>query len=458
MSPKERIALWSVIAAVLLTVIKVVVGVITNSLGVISEALHSGIDLIAAFATLFAVMRSDLPPDPGHLYGHGKIENLSSLIETILLFATAAGVVYEAFDRLFISQATVSVGWFALLVMVISIIVNYSRSKVMYRTAKKYKSQALEADAAHFSADLITSIVVIVGIVPTAFGFSFADPLAAIGVAAIIVLIGYRIGRKSIDTLMDASPPGMVKLINEESRKVDGVQKVGRIRVRESGSRTFIDINVFIDKVLPLEVAHKVTEDLTKRIQSVIPDSDVIVHAEPLSIESSNLVVRIREESSNFPDIKNIHNIRIFEIDKKLHIDFHIEIEGNLSLIKAHDLSTDLESRVKALSASITEVSSHVEPIDGGVVNVDRDSDAGKILREKLEMLITEYPEIKCLNKIEINKVGDKFNLTLNCAFKGNITVNEAHKIADQLESSIRSKIAGINNVSIHLEPDSSNV
>jgi cation diffusion facilitator family transporter len=405
--------------------------------------------------TLYAVMKADVAPDSGHLYGHGKLENLSSLVETFLLFVTAIWIVYEALERLFV-PSPVDVSIWAILVMIISAAVNYSRSKVMYTAARKYKSQALEADAVHFKADLITSLVVIAGIIPVALGYagSLPDTLAAIVVAAIIVPIGFRIGKKSVDALMDAAPPGLVKLISEEAKTVEGIEKIGRIRVRESGSKTFIDINVSIDKVLPLEVAHSVTETLTSRIQSVIPDSDVMVHAEPHAVQSKNLVVRIRQESADMPEIKNIHSIHVYEIDKKLCVDFHIEVDGNLPLAKAHEISNKLEERVTRLDPAISSVSSHVEPLDEGIMNGEVDNVSYGIVKETIEEVVKGYPEIKCFKKLNVRKVAEKLTVTLECHFNNEITVNDAHRIADQLEDSIRARINGIDSVYIHLEPE----
>jgi len=452
MSPKKWAAFSSLLVAILLTVLKIVVGIATNSLAIISEALHSGIDLIAAAMTLFAVTKSDNPPDSGHMYGHYKIENISSLIETILLYVTAIWVLYEAIDRLLVG-AVVEINIFAILVMAFSAIINYGRSRYLYRAANKYKSQALEADAVHFQADLITSIVVIVGIIPAYFGFSNFDSYAAIIVALIIGILGYRIGKKSILSLMDTAPPGMEKLICDEAQKVKGVEKVGRIRVRESGPRTFIDLTIFIDKVLPLEIAHGVTEEVTKVIQAKIPHSDVMVHAEPLAANGANLVGKIRSEASNFPEIKNIHNIRVFEIDSKLHIDFHIEVEGYLPISTAHQIADQLERRIKLLDSSIENVSCHAEPIDGGVTNGNRDLESYDRLRKVIEAILESHTEIQSYKALEIKNIDNKLNVNMDIIFKEDITVQEAHHVADQLEAEIKAKLTEIDNISIHLEP-----
>jgi cation diffusion facilitator family transporter len=454
MSPKEKAAFSSLLVAIFLTLIKIIVGILTNSLAIISEALHSGIDLIAAAMTMFAVTKSDLPPDSGHLYGHYKLENVSSFIETLLLYITAIWVLYEAVERLLVGGTVVEMNIWAIVIMLLSIVLNFSRSRVLYRIAKKYKSQALEADAVHFMADLITSVVVIIGIIPAYFGFAEFDSFAAIGVAIIIAVIGYRIGKKSIASLMDAAPAGLEKLIKEEALKVEGVEKIDRIRVRESGPRVFIDITIFIDKLLPLEVAHGVTESVTKKIQEKVPDSDVIVHAEPLTLESSNLVTNIRAEATAFPEIKNIHNIRVYEIENRLHVDFHIETEGDLSLSRAHELSHQLEERIKKLNGSIASVASHVEPIDGGVTNGRLDEEASDKLRAEIGEILKSYPEIKCYKGLEITNIKGLMNVNLECVLKEDATVNEAHRIADHLEASIRARVKGVDSVSVHLESE----
>jgi divalent metal cation (Fe/Co/Zn/Cd) transporter len=198
-----------------------------------------------------------------------------------------------------------------------------------------------------------------------------------------------------------------------------------------------------------------VTENLTKRIQAAIVESDVVVHAEPLAVKSENLVARIRSEASNFNEIKNIHNIRVFEINGKLAVDFHLELEGDLPLSKAHDLSTELEAQIKKLDNSIASVSSHVEPIDGGVANGNLDKKASEKLKTELDAIIMAYTDVGCYKNLEIKNVGGKLCVTLDCRFKKDITVNDAHRTADQLEAVIRSKIKEIDTVSIHLEPSS---
>ena len=452
MNKKEKIALSSVAAAVLLTSMKLIVGIVTNSLGILSEALHSGIDLIAAGTTFFAVKKADEPPDQDHMYGHGKVENLSSLIETMLLFVTCAWIVYEALSRLLFKGAHVELNLWALAVMLISIVIDFSRSRILMRTAKEFKSQALEADAIHFSTDLISSAVVIAGIIPTMLGFWMFDPFAALGVAAVTCVIAYRIGKMSINALLDRAPTGIEEKIRATALNMDGIRKVGQIRVRESGPHTFIDITVSLDKVLSLEQAHRVTEQLTLKLHEVVPGSDAVVRAEPCLLATAPLIEKIRSEATMFPEIKNIHNILISEIDKRRHVDFHLEFDGELPLSKAHEVATSLESKIKALDPSISGASSHFEPVDN-ITRVDMDDRmAENRLINSITAIMKGYPEMK-YRRVEVVKLDGTYRVNLCCVFAKDATVSDSHINASKIESAIKLRHPEVESVSIHQEP-----
>ena len=286
---KVMAALSSVIAAVLLTVMKIVVGILTGSLGILAEAAHSGLDLVAAIMTLFAVKISDRPADKEHLYGHGKVENLSALFETLLLFGTCVWIIYEAIQRLFFKAVEVEVNIWAFIVMGISIIVDISRSKVLYRAARKYKSQALEADALHFSTDIWSSAVVILGLIFVKLGtifpklilFEHADAIAAVAVAFIVVFVSIKLGIRTIQSLIDVAPKGIKERITEEVEKIEGVMDCHNVRLRQSGPKLFIDIHIIVDGSKSLQEVHELTDNIEKRIEEKIPDSDITVHPEP---------------------------------------------------------------------------------------------------------------------------------------------------------------------------------
>jgi cation diffusion facilitator family transporter len=287
---KRSAALSSVVAAIGLTTFKLTVGVLTNSLGILAEAAHSGLDLVAAAMTYFAVRVSDKPADKEHPFGHGKIENLSALFETVLLLATSGWIIYEAIDRLFFHPVKVEASVWSFVVMGASIIIDFTRSRILYKAAKKYKSQALEADALHFSTDIWSSSVVILGLIgltvaryiPGLDWMHKADSVAALVVAIIVIFISGELGWRTISALLDTAPKGLAEKIEQAANAVPGVVDVHAIRIRPSGAHTFIDMHVNMNGDLTLKEAHAATEVIEDAILAIVAPADVTVHMEPV--------------------------------------------------------------------------------------------------------------------------------------------------------------------------------
>lgn len=419
-----------------------------------SEALHSGIDLIAAAMTLVAVRMGDRPPDLDHQYGHEKIESMSSLAETLLLFITCIWIVYEAMNRLFVHSVDVEITYVAILIMLLSIAVDYTRSRALMKVAKKYKSQALEADAIHFSTDLLSSVVVLIGILFTMAGFKSFDAIAALGVAVITAVIGWRLWKRSMHTLLDGAPAADVfQKVNDTALGVPGVIKVGRVRVRESGHKTFVDALVYIDRALPLEQAHKVTEDVTSGIEALVPDADVMIHAEPVCPHTDDLVQLIREEAALHPEIKTVHNIVISDVEEDVHVDLHLEMDGELSLEKAHDAATRFEERIMGLDDCITYVSSHLEPVgvNHGVHAASTDEISG--LSSSIRSLAIEDPNIKSMGDVIVRRNQGHIEVSVCCRLDRCLNVHQAHEIATDLENRIRARHEDVHSVNVHMEP-----
>ncbi len=277
---KHRVALVSVLAAVGLTGSKLVIGLLTGSLGILSEALHSGLDLVAALMTLFAVRASAKPPDADHHFGHGKIENLSALGETLLLLITCGWIILEAFHRLLGTGVVVEVNAWSYIVVLGSIIVDYRRSRALMRVARKTRSQALEADALHFSTDIWSSAVVFVGLLGAQFGYQAADAIAALVVALIVIGVSYRLGRRSVDVLLDKAPSGLAETVRRRSLEIPEVLDAHDIRVRSSGNETFVELSLHLDPTLTLENAHEITHKVAERIRSISEGLNVQIHTE----------------------------------------------------------------------------------------------------------------------------------------------------------------------------------
>jgi cation diffusion facilitator family transporter len=280
---KRLVALSSVFAAIVLTSIKLLVGLLTGSLGILSEALHSGLDLVAAIMTFFAVKFSDKPADDEHQYGHGKIENLSALGETILLFITCFWIFYEGIHRLVSHRTHINVTVWSFVVIIASIIIDITRSRALMKTAKKYNSQALEADALHFSTDILSSIVVIIGLICAYFNYYFADSIAALIVALIVIYISFRLGKRSVDALLDRSPEEMKLSIKDIVSQIPEVTYVHNIRLRTSGPVTFIDLNIHVDSNLSIEKAHEISHLVENNIKEKFSKCEIHIHEEPES-------------------------------------------------------------------------------------------------------------------------------------------------------------------------------
>jgi cation diffusion facilitator family transporter len=286
---KQSAALTSLLAAVGLTTFKLLVGLATGSLGILAEAAHSGLDLVAAGVTFVAIRVSSRPPDSDHLYGHGKVENLSALTETILLILTCVWIVWEAVRRLAFHKVEIEITPWSFIVMLTSIVIDFSRSRVLMRAAKKHHSQALEADALHFSTDVWSSTVVIFGLIamkasswwPNLGFLHDADAVAALMVSVIVTWVSVQLGRRTIDALLDRAPEGMEQRIVTAVEAVEGVRNCHNVRMRHSGPVLFIDLHILVDGNQTLAQAHDLTETIEAEIQKIAPESDVTVHPEP---------------------------------------------------------------------------------------------------------------------------------------------------------------------------------
>lgn len=282
---KKRVALISVFAAIFLTGSKLLIGILTGSLGILSEALHSGLDMVAAVITYFSVRISDKPADMRHHYGHGKVENFSALMETILLLITCVWIVYEAMNRLISGNTHIEISVWSYVVVVSSIVIDVTRSRALAKVAKKHNSQALEADALHFSTDIWSSAVVLFGLICAQFGFFFADSVAALVVALIVLLVSYKLGKKAIDVLLDKAPAHHMAIVEEALEATPEVKRYHNLRIRAAGADTFIKVNIHLDPDLSLKQVHEICDAIEKDISSKIVRSEVFIHAEPQDVK-----------------------------------------------------------------------------------------------------------------------------------------------------------------------------
>jgi cation diffusion facilitator family transporter len=461
---KRSAALSSVLAAVLLTVLKLVVGLLTGSLGILSEAAHSGLDLVAALVTFFAVRLSDRPPDEQHLYGHGKIENLSALVETLLLLITCVWIIYEAIQRLFFKSVEIEASVWAFAVMGISIIVDISRSRILYAAARKHKSQALEADALHFSTDVWSSSVVIVGLglvwLSKQLGgqwawLSQADSVAALGVAMIVVYVSVQLGRRTVSVLLDSAPAGLVEQMTSEAATVDGVQMVGPVRVRQAGASTFSDLTVSVGRSASLEEAHQIATEVEARVSKLVHHGDVVVHVDPVRHSSESLPQAVSAIAAR--QGLRAHNIHAHEIRGEYYVDLHAEVPPDLTLAQAHERISAVEAAVRSELPYVAEATTHIEPqvvpVGRAEVGVEVEAD----LKARILAVMNHMPGLRGCHQVHVRRVPDGYDVVLHCLADPEMSITAAHRLADLAEQRLRAEVPGIEQVLVHVEPEGEN-
>lgn len=459
---KRGAARSSVVAAVFLTGMKLVVGLVTGSLGILAEAAHSGLDLVAAIVTLVAVSVSDRPADEDHPYGHGKIENFSALIETVLLFVTCAWIIYEAVQRIFFRTVHVDASLWAFLVVVVSIAIDVTRSRMLKRAAEKHQSQALEADALHFSTDVWSSAVVFVGLVLVWAGknafpkhaawLNKADAVAALGVAVIVLFVSYKLGKRTIDVLLDSAPDGLKDRIVAAADEVEGVIRAGQVRLRRSGPQVFVDMTIEVDRNLTVERTHAIADGVEARIQGLIPGADVVVHTDPREIERENLARRIRgiAERNQIP----AHNISVHEDNGDIHVDLHIEVDDHLLLHQAHDLASHVEQDLRTEIPTLARVTTHIESRGTGVSSGrDVTVEEGPLV-ERIRTVTDGVAGRECCHSIVVRRQGDRLAVSLHCGFDRDLPVREAHRISTRIENALKDAVPEIEQVVVHTEPE----
>jgi len=458
---KKRAALLSVGSALLLVSLKTFLVVRTGSLGVLSEALHSGLDLIAAIITFLSVRMSDQPADERHPYGHGKFENFSAFVETGLLALTALYIIYEAFARLFFRTVHIQPSITAILVLLVALSIDLTRARALRNVAKKYSSDALEADALHFSTDVWSTIVVIFGIGLVWAGETwnlpwliYADALAGLAVAAIVLWVGAQLGRRTLDALLDAAPEGLQQEIAKAVTRMDGVLDVDRVRVRRAGNRHFVDATVSVARTASLEQVHALSDAIEKRIGEIVP-SDVMVHAEPRAPQGEHLFESIRAVAQRMG--LAVHDVHALQQDGQLFIELHLEVDENLSLREAHRQASELEEEIRKLRDGSTEVNIHIEPLGRRIATPDAGisemKQLSRAIEEFLNRLPSEFSELVNCHDVRVRQVEHHILVSCHCTMQSDLPITQIHDVTGALEDRVKEKFPQIYRVTIHPEP-----
>lgn len=455
---KRLVALSSIAAAVFLTTIKFIAGLLTGSLGILSEAAHSLLDLVAAVITFFAVRVSSRPADREHQFGHAKFENLSALFETVLLLVTCVWIIYEAVERLFFVEAEIKPSAWAFVVMGLSIIIDLSRSRALYRVARKYDSQALEADALHFSTDVWSSSVVILGLICVTLAPKLnipwlvnADAIAALIVAGIVIYVSLQLGGRTVSALTDSAPPEWTETITAAVQAVPGVQKVERVRARRAGHQIFADVSISIGESSLVEQANDISSSARQAICEIFPTADVVVQVNAAETDRSKLLSTVRVLAAR----RNLgaHAIRLCREANSDVLELHLEVDETLSLEQAHEQVSGFEHALKETLPQIDKIVSHIEPSGEETAKLHSMTLSERSISDALHQLKQELGIDLRPHSVRHYAVRNEISVSFHCYLDGRTNVAAAHDWTIKAEQALRAKLPDLGRVVIHVEP-----
>ena len=454
---KRLAALSSVGSAVLLVALKVFLAVLTGSLGVLSEALHSILDLVAAVITYLSVRVSDKPADAQHLYGHGKFENFSAFVETGLLVLTALYIIWEAAQRFIFHSFHIRPSLTAILILCIGMGIDAFRARSLRRIARKYPSDALEADALHFSTDIWSTFVVILGVSGAWLGQRFnipwlssLDAFAALVVSGVVLWLGARLGRRTVDALLDAAPRGLQETIATVVNQTPGVIETQRIRARRAGQRYFVDVTVSVPRSASLEQAHATSEEVERRIAQIAP-ADVVVHIEPRAPSGEHLFETIRALAQRRG--LGVHSLSADQFDGHLFVELHLEVSDSSTLREAHRQATLLEEDIRAATPPGTRANIHIEPLGAKISGGEELRDLSRSVQDYLNSLQSEFHELINCHEVHVRSVDHKILVSCHCAMEGSLPITDVHDVTAALEDRVKERFPQILRVTIHPEP-----
>jgi cation diffusion facilitator family transporter len=451
-SEKERVALGSVAASAALTVAKGIVGLSTGSLAILSEAAHSLIDLAATLMTWYAVRIAAKPADAQHHYGHGKIENLSALAETALLFVLSGVVAWEACQRLLWDGHAVDATPAAFAVILVSIAVDFFRARVLSRVAKETGSQALEADALHFSSDMASSAAVLAGLAGLRYGFAWADSAAALIVAIFVCVAGWRLGRRTIDTLTDTAPQGVSERISVIARQIRNVVSVERVRAREVGDTVFGEIEVGASRTLPLDRVALLKSEIKAAVTEALPRAEISVAVTPRALDNETVMERVMVIARNRGVA--VHHVTVQAIGERLSISLDLEVDGDLSFAAAHDIADGLEAAIRDEFGPTAEVETHLEPMQmTGLAGRDAPPAHIAAIKTALTELAGASGMLRNVHDVRVRDTSAGEVVNFHCDVDPDNTVAVVHELVDGVERGLRRRFPAVRRVIGHAEP-----
>ncbi|CAN5430740.1 cation-efflux pump [soil metagenome] len=449
---KQRVAAISIVASASMAAVKFAVGIAIGSIALISEALHSSVDMIATVITWIVVRVSDKPADAEHHYGHGKLESLSALGVIALLYILAGGIVVEAYSRLREGAAPPTLTALPFVVLVVDIVVNFWRARALHRTAMDTKSQALEADALHFASDVLGSFAVIIGLGLSAIGFAWGDSGAAIAVAVLISILGLRLGKSTIETLLDRAPDGASEKAEAAIRAIPGIVDVERLRVRMVGARHFVDATVQVPRTYPIDRIDGIKRKAQDAVTAALHDADLTFTAVPVARSNESVRERIMVIARNSG--LAIHHVTVHDLGEKLTVSIDLEVDSDMPLHEAHDIAHGLEAAIRDEFGSDVEVDTHIEPLEP---ELPHGTDAAIARVETIQQALAGYAAesgaIHDVHNVRVRDTDAGEIVNFHCRATPSMSVIAVHEKVDEIERALRRAFPSVKRVISHAEP-----
>jgi cation diffusion facilitator family transporter len=452
MAPERRIALVSVFAAVVLIAVKLAAGLASGSLGLLSEAAHSGTDLAAALLTFFAVGVAVRPADPGHPYGHGKAEHLAALAEAAFLVLVSLAIGAVAVDRLVgPSEHEVDPAWWTFLVIGLVIAIDASRALVSWRGARRYKNAALATNALHFAGDFGGSLAVLAGLLLVRADHPKGDPAAALFVAVLVLLAATRLMRQNVDVLMDRSPADAEAAVRGAIDALDPPVEVRRLRMRYAAGRHFADVVIGVPSVQAVGQGHATADAVEDAVERALPGSDVVVHVEPSGAEDGALRERAHAAALRVAGVREIHNVAVLHAGGRTEISLHLKLPGELPLAEAHDVAEEVEAAIHAALPEVEAVQTHLEPLGEETSGRAVDAWASEEEREAVRRIVVDAG---CETRgLRLFRTDAGLVVFLTLGIGADQALADAHARASEIEERIRRERPEVADVIVHTEP-----
>jgi cation diffusion facilitator family transporter len=448
---KTRVAAISVFASAGMAAAKLVVGIIIGSLALISEALHSSVDVIATIITWMVVRVSDLPADAEHHYGHGKFESISALGVIALLYVLAGGILVESYSRLREGAPPPTISAIPFAVLLVDIAVNFWRARALHRAAHATRSQALAADALHFASDVLGSVAVIIGLALAGLGFWWGDSVAAVAVAIMIAALGLRMARSTVETLLDRAPEGVSDKARDAILSVPGVVGVERLRARMVGATHFIDAIVKVPRTYPIDRVDGIKEKAQEAVAAALDDADLTFTAVPVALDNEGVRERIMVIARNSG--LAIHHVTVHDLGGRLTVSIDLEVDGEMALIAAHDIAQELERNIRDEFGEDVEVDTHIEPLEP---ELPHGTDAAPDRVEEIQAALSRFAADTAIHDIHSVRVRDTDAgeiVNFHCRAAPALSVIKVHENVDAIERALRRAFPTVKRVISHAEP-----